>query len=122
MAMMKAQEGQPNAAKSRGFITDEGMNLVQDADQFLPLMKTLLARCNAENQKHLLRYLLSIQQAPSGKGPSMDPVDLRIQFERDQEELREVRALLDQFKQQRLEKIEETNKMAQRIVQLESEL
>jgi hypothetical protein len=96
MALMTKAQGDVQANQGgKGFITDAGMSLVQDADQFLPLMKTLLHRCTADNQKHLLRYLLSIQQAPVDSGPSGDPIDLRIQFERDQEELREVKSLMD---------------------------
>lgn len=61
MALMTKAPGDIQANQGgKGFITDEGMSLVQDADQFLPLMKTLLHRCTADNQKHLLRYLLSI--------------------------------------------------------------
>ena len=62
--------------------------LVNDADRVIPFIKDFLARLPPVKTRQILRYLLSLQQAPTDMKPPEDVNELRVQFANLQEELR----------------------------------
>lgn len=61
-------------------ISEFSQMLVNDADRVIPFIKDFLARLPAPKTKQILRYLLSLQQAPADMKPPEDVNELRIQF------------------------------------------
>lgn len=95
---------------------------IQNAAGFVPTLKMLLSRLDPDVQANMTKYLLSLQHDTSKTQASNDYVGLLTQYESLKEELAASREIIGQLKEQRLEKIDERNKLIQKIAELEGKL